>query len=139
MISKLDFGFWHDEIHHTKWDWFYTKINKPATFDLIPNDDGTLSVKELNPLDKSRMPHYGLTDKEINGLVTLIMGLVKDEIPESKLPEKTPKYLATTEGERFVQLVLSSNYKEDAQCIYHQVMKYKPNKILKQKKEGLET
>jgi len=43
------------------------------------------------------------------------------------------------EGERFVQLVLSSNYKEDAQCIYHQVMKYKPNKILKQKKEGLET
>ena len=102
LISKLDFGFWHDEIHHTKWDWFYTKINKPATFDLIPNEDGTLSVKELNPLDKSRMPHYGLTDKEINGLVTLIMGLVKDEIPESKLPEKTPKYLATTEGERFV-------------------------------------
>ena len=102
LISKLDFAFWHDEIHHTKWDWFYTKINKPATFDLIPNDDGTLSVKELNPLDKSRMPHFGLTDKEINGLVTLIMGLVKDEIPESKLPEKTPKYLATTAGERFV-------------------------------------
>jgi len=102
LISKLDFGFWHDEIPHTKWDWFYTKINKPETFDLIPDDDGTLSVKELNPLDKSRMPHFGLTDKEINGLVTLIMGLVKDEIPESKLPEKTPKYLATTDGERFL-------------------------------------
>ena len=101
LISKLDFGFWHDEIPHTKWDWFYTKINKPETFDLIP-DDGTLSVKELNPLDKSRMPHFGLTDKEINGLVTLIMGLVKDEIPESKLPEKTPKYLATIDGERFL-------------------------------------
>ena len=102
LISKLDFGFWHHEIPHTKWDWFYTKINKPETFDLIPNDDGTLSVKELNPLDKSRMPHYGLTDKEINGLVTLIMGLVKDEIPESKLPENSPKYLAMTQGERFI-------------------------------------
>ena len=102
LISKLDFGFWHDEIPHTKWDWFYTKINKPETFDLIPDDDGTLSVKELNPLDKSRMPHFGLTDKEIDGLVTLIMGLVKDEIPESKLPEKTPKYLATIDGERFI-------------------------------------
>ncbi|MEC8839673.1 MAG: c-type cytochrome, partial [Candidatus Neomarinimicrobiota bacterium] len=102
LISKLDFGFWHNEIPHTKWDWFYTKINRPETFDLIPNEDGSVSVKELRPLDKSRMPHYGLNDKEINALVTLIMGLVKDEIPESKLPEKTPDYLAVTNGERFI-------------------------------------
>ena len=102
LISKLDFGFWHDEIPHTKWDWFYTKINKPETFDLIPNEDGSVSIKELRPLDKSRMPHYGLTDKEINSLVTLIMGLVKDEIPETKLPKKTPDYLAVADGERFI-------------------------------------
>ena len=102
LISKFDFSFWHDEIPHTKWDWFYNKINKPETFDLIPNEEGSVTVKELNPLEKSRMPHFGLTDKEINGLVTLIMGLVKDEIPASKLPEKTPEYLAETHGERFV-------------------------------------
>ena len=102
LISKFDFGFWHDEIPHTKWDWFYNKINKPETFDLIPNEEGSVTVKELNPLEKSRMPNFGLTDKEINGLVTLIMGLVKDEIPASKLPEKTPEYLAETSGERFV-------------------------------------
>jgi len=102
LISKLDFAFWHDEIPHTKWDWFYAKVDKPETFDLIPNDDGTYAVKELPSLDKSRMPHYGLTDKEIDALVTLIMGLVKDEIPESKLPEKTPAYLAVTKGERFI-------------------------------------
>jgi len=102
LISKLDFAFWHDEIPHTKWDWFYTKVDKPETFDLIPNDDDTYAVKELPSLDKSRMPHYGLTDKEIDALVTLIMGLVKDEIPESKLPEKTPAYLAVTKGERFI-------------------------------------
>ena len=28
LISKLDFGFWHDKIPHTKWDWFYNKINQ---------------------------------------------------------------------------------------------------------------
>ena len=42
------------------------------------------------------MPHYGLEDKEIKSLVTLIMGLVKDEIPPSKLPEKTPQFLAVS-------------------------------------------
>ena len=98
LISKLDFGFWHDEIPHTKWDWFYNKINEPEKFDLIPNEDGTVAVKELKPLEKSRMPHYGLEDKEIKSLVTLIMGLVKDEIPPSKLPDKTPQFLAVTKG-----------------------------------------
>ena len=102
LISKLDFAFWHDEIPHTKWDWFYNKIDKPETFDLIPNDEDNYAVKQLPSLDKSRMPHYGLTDKEIDALVTLIMGLVKDEIPESKLPEKTPAYLAVSNGERFI-------------------------------------
>ena len=102
LISKLDFAFWHDEIPHTKWDWFYNKIDKPETFDLIPNDEDNYAVKQLPSLDKSRMPHYGLTDKEIDALVTLMMGLVKDEIPESKLPEKTPAYLAVSEGERFI-------------------------------------
>ena len=102
LISKLDFGFWHDKIPHTKWDWFYNKINQPEKFDLIPNDDGSVSVKELRPLEKSRMPHYGLEDKEIKSLVTLIMGLVKDEIPPTKLPERTPKFLAVTEGEKFI-------------------------------------
>jgi len=102
LISKLDFAFWHDEIPHTKWDWFYNKIDKPETFDLIPNDEDNYAVKQLPSLDKSRMPHYGLTDKEMDALVTLIMGLVKDEIPESKLPEKTPAYLAVSNGERFI-------------------------------------
>ena len=102
LITKLDFGFWHDEIPHTKWDWFYNKIDQPEKFDLIPNDDGTVSVKELKPLEKSRMPHYGLEHKEIEALVTLIMGLVKDEIPPSKLPDKSPAYLAIAKGEQFL-------------------------------------
>ncbi|MGY8780497.1 MAG: c-type cytochrome [Fidelibacterota bacterium] len=102
LISKLDFGFWHDEIPHNKGDWFYNKIKQPEKFDLIPNDDGSVSVKQLKPLAKSRMPNFGLEDKEIKSLVTLIMGLVKDEVPVTKLPEKTPQYLAVTKGEQFI-------------------------------------
>jgi len=102
LISKLDFGFWHDKIPHNKGDWFYNKLKQPEKFDLIPNDDGSVSVKQLKPLAKSRMPNFGLEDKEIKSLVTLIMGLVKDEIPETKLPEKTPQYLAVTKGEQFI-------------------------------------
>jgi len=48
------------------------------------------------------MPHYGLNDKEITSLVTLIMGLVNDEIPKSKLPERSPKFLAVSKGEQFL-------------------------------------
>ena len=36
LISKLDFGLWHEKIPHTKWDWFYNKIKQPEIFDLIP-------------------------------------------------------------------------------------------------------
>ena len=82
--------------------WFWNKIDQPEKFDLIPNDDGTVSVKELKPLEKSRMPHFGLEHKEIEALVTLIMGLVKDEIPPSKLPDKSPAYLAIAKGEQFL-------------------------------------
>ena len=102
LISKLDFGFWHDEIPHTKWDWFYNKIDQPEKFDLIPNEDHSVGIKELKPLEKSRMPHFGLERKEIESLVTLIMGLVKDEIPQTKLPEKSPTYLAIAKGEQFI-------------------------------------
>ena len=102
LISKLDFGLWHEKIPHTKWDWFYNKINQPEIFDLIPKEDGSVTVKKLKPLEKSRMPHYGLNDKEITSLVTLIMGLVNDEIPESKLPEKTPAFVAVSKGEQFI-------------------------------------
>jgi len=48
------------------------------------------------------MPHFGLERKEIESLVTLIMGLVKDEIPQTKLPEKSPTYLAIAKGEQFI-------------------------------------
>jgi len=102
LISKLDFGLWHEKIDHTKWDWFYNKINKPEMFDLIPQEDGSTAMKSLSPLERSRMPHYGLNDKEITSLVTLIMGLVNDEIPKSKLPERSPKFLAVSKGEQFL-------------------------------------
>ncbi len=30
LISKLDFGYFHDKIPHTKWDWFRLKVDSPG-------------------------------------------------------------------------------------------------------------
>jgi len=103
LITKLDFGFHHDNIPHTRWDWFSNKLKDPRIYDMIPQDDGSYEMMNKKPLDKSRMPNYGLTQHEIDALVTLIMGSVKDEIPSTKLPEINEKNLALVAGEQFIQ------------------------------------
>lgn len=103
LITKLDFGFLHDEVPHTKWDWFRTKLNNPRIFDMIPVGNGAYHLKNVTDLDKLRMPHYGLSNDELDAIVTVIMGLVKEDIPASKLPERSTKYLIVEEGERLIQ------------------------------------
>ena len=70
---------------------------------MIPQEDGSLKSMEKQPLDKLRMPDYGLTQHEIDALVTVIMGSVKDEIPAGKLPEVNAKQLALEAGEQIIQ------------------------------------
>ena len=103
LITKLDFGFHHDNLPHTRWDWFEQKLDDPRIFDMIPQEDGSLKSMEKQPLDKLRMPDYGLTQHEIDALVTVIMGSVKDEIPAGKLPEVNSKQLALEAGEQIIQ------------------------------------
>jgi len=103
LITKLDFGFMHDEIDHTKWDWFNLKLENPRIYDMIPQDEGNYSLKVKRPLEKLRMPHFDLNEDELNAIVTVIMGFVKDEIPSTKLPERTTRNLIVEEGERLLQ------------------------------------
>jgi cbb3-type cytochrome oxidase cytochrome c subunit/cytochrome c2 len=106
LITKLDFGYFHDDIPHTKFDWFYNKINDPRLFDMIPQKDGSMNLRVKKPLDKLRMPHFGLNNEEIEAVVTVIMGLVKDEIAESKRPDMDERQMALEAGE---QLLHSNN------------------------------
>lgn len=103
LISKLDFGYLHDEIPHTKWDWFHLKLDNPRIYDMIPQGDGQYEMKVKKPLEKSRMPHFELNEKKLEAIVTVLMGFVEDEIPPSKLPARTTRNLIVEEGERLVQ------------------------------------
>ena len=103
LITKLDFGFMHDEIDHTKWDWFHLKLDNPRIYDMIPQGDGKYSMKVKRSLEKARMPHFGLNEEELDAIVTVIMGFVKDEIPANKLPARTTRNLIVEEGERLIQ------------------------------------
>ncbi len=103
LITKLDFGFFHHDIPHTRWDWFENKLKDPRIYDMIPQEDGSYEMMNRKPLNKLRMPDFGLTQHEIDALVTVIMGSVKDEIPSTKLPEVNEKNLALIAGEQLIQ------------------------------------
>ncbi|MBT3675080.1 MAG: c-type cytochrome, partial [Candidatus Marinimicrobia bacterium] len=103
LISKLDFGYFHDELPHTKWDWFKRKVDNPRIFDMIPQEDHSYKMKVKGPLDKLRMPHYGLDDQELDAITTVIMGWVKDEIPSTKLPVKNERNIAIAAGEKLIR------------------------------------
>ncbi len=103
LITKLDFAFMHEEIQHTKWDWFRLKLDNPRMYDLIPQADGNYSIRVKRPLEKLRMPHFGLNEEELDAIVTVLMGLVKDEIPPTKLPPRTTTNLIVEEGQRLLQ------------------------------------
>ena len=103
LISKLAFGFMSDEIEHTKWDWFKLKLTNPRIYDMIPLGDGSYTMSVKHPLEKLRMPHFGLSEDELNAIVTVILGFVKDDIPSTKLPARTTRNLIVEEGERLIQ------------------------------------
>ena len=103
LITKLDFGFHHDNLSHTRWAWFGQKLDDPRIFDMIPQEDGSLKQMNKSPLNKLRMPDFGFSQNEIDAIVTVIMGSVKDEIPSTKLPEVNAKQLAVVAGEQLLQ------------------------------------
>lgn len=103
LISKLAFGFMGDEIEHTKWDWFKLKLTNPRIYDMIPMGSGNYAMSVKRPLEKLRMPHFGLNKDELDAIVTVILGFVKDEIPSTKLPARTTRNLIVEEGERLIQ------------------------------------
>ncbi|MBI3448338.1 MAG: c-type cytochrome [Acidobacteria bacterium] len=68
LVSRLDFGF--AKIERTRQDWFFQKLKEPRIFD---------KGKVKTPQEKLKMPDFGFTDEEGEQMVTLLLGLVKDE------------------------------------------------------------
>ena len=62
LLPRLDFAF--VDVPHTKIDWFYHKVSDPRIYD---------RNRELQPLERLRMPDYGLSKQEARLLTTAIM------------------------------------------------------------------
>jgi mono/diheme cytochrome c family protein len=70
LLTQLDFAF--VDIHHTKLDWFNQKLRDPRSFD---------QNRVLQPLEKLRMPDFGVSDRERQLLATAIMSFQRDVQP----------------------------------------------------------
>ena len=63
LLPRLDFAFVHD-IPHTKVEWFKQKMRDPRAFD---------RNRVLQPLEKLRMPDFGMSEEEAKLFATAIM------------------------------------------------------------------
>lgn len=82
LTSRLDFAFVSEISHHSKIDWFRTKLHDPRIFD---------RGRVLRPDEKLRMPNFEFSDVEINRLVTAIMSFQREIQPAAAMPAKSAK------------------------------------------------
>ncbi|MBI2835721.1 MAG: c-type cytochrome [Acidobacteria bacterium] len=92
LVSRLDFAF--VDIPHEKLAWFETKLHDPRVFD---------RGRELRPLERLRMPNFGLSDEEVKLFVTAIMSFQRDIQPAAALQQGSERVDAMTAGRNLVR------------------------------------
>lgn len=91
-IERLDFGF--VDIPHTKHAWFTQKLKEPRIFD----------HGRINPPDeKLRMPNFEFKDMEVEALVTVLLGFVKEETMHTKVSPRTARNVFVEEGQWIIR------------------------------------
>ena len=74
LIARLDFGFL--DIEHNRSSWYEQKLRDPRIFDVD---------RVKRPEELARMPDYRFTDEQVDSIVLVLTGMVKDEvIPEMR-------------------------------------------------------
>ena len=101
-IHLFDFGFshehetWdhkHEHIIHTVPSWIYNKVRSPRVY-----DDGR--TKPYN--DKLKMPNFHLTPEEAKLITTVVLGLTKERVSESRLAATGARERLMEEGRKLV-------------------------------------
>ncbi len=69
LLARLDFGFL--DIEHERSAWYEQKLRDPGIFDV---------GRVKRPEELARMPDFGFTDEQIDSIVLVLTGLVKDEV-----------------------------------------------------------
>ncbi len=93
LVTRLDFGFVEDIPHTSKIAWFNRKLHDPRAFD---------KGRVLQPLDKLRMPNFGLSDVEAERLLTAIMSFQRQTQPPAALPVRDARADYTVAGRTIV-------------------------------------
>lgn len=91
-VEKLDFGF--IDIERTNHAWFTKKLKNPRIFDkdrVRPHDE------------KLRMPNFEYTDKEVEAIVTALLGFVKKDVLTSKEKSRNPRNIFVEQGQWIVR------------------------------------
>ncbi len=83
LVTRLDFAFVTDIPHTSKLEWFRKKLHNPRVFD---------NGRELQPLDRLRMPDFGLSDEEVERLMTAIMSFQREIQPPAAYPPQSARY-----------------------------------------------
>jgi mono/diheme cytochrome c family protein len=93
LVSRLEFGFVSEIPHTDKLAWFETKLHDPRVFD---------RGRELQPLEKLRMPDYDFSDEEVERLVRAIMSFQREIQPPAALPPRSARYDSLVSGRTLV-------------------------------------
>jgi mono/diheme cytochrome c family protein/transcriptional regulator with XRE-family HTH domain len=107
-VDKLDWGFVPDEMasahgwslpqreeyKHFRENWIEQKLDEPRSFDR--------HKVIANPLDRLRMPDFGLTPEEVKAIASFVVGLVEDEVPLAEMKPDAGQ-LAMDHGLRVVR------------------------------------
>ena len=93
LLARLDFAFVHD-IPHTKVEWFKQKMSDPRAFD---------RNRVLQPLEKLRMPNFGMSDEEAKLFATAVMSFQSEVQPLAARVPRSARNDALREGRNLVR------------------------------------
>ena len=92
LVSRLDFAF--VPVEHSKITWFEEKLKDPRIFD---------TGRVLLPLEKLRMPDYGMSDEEVHLLTTAIMSFQAEIQPAAAMAGREGSRDALVAGRALVR------------------------------------
>jgi cbb3-type cytochrome oxidase cytochrome c subunit len=119
--AKLDYGNWGHQlsgnrhaIGHTRFEWATAKLTDTRRFDVLPGEEKiaeneyhykpTSQLVQKTPEELLKMPLFPFRsdEKQVDAVVTFLLGLVKDRIPAEKTHILTEEEKALEAGSRLI-------------------------------------
>ena len=120
MPAFLDFGYWghqhsgREAIGHNRYDWAKAKLTDTRRFDVIPSEKlvaedeyeyaPTNRLIQKTPEELLKMPRFAFVDDpaQVEAVVTILAGLVKDKIPLEKRHRHNAEEEALEAGNKLI-------------------------------------